>query len=303
MRRAALRGIFPRDTGALLDERCEVCGELRTAAVCQRCGGRVARPELLEPARGGTLAELVTGVRLALSGARLTLRTPRLLVLLVVPLVINVLLFTGMVWLVWANRDLVRPEFASAWPYGLDWLRGVVVIAAETLGVLIGVGIAFVATIILSQAVNAPFLEWLSQAVESLVVGQPDRTPFSFRRFLRTTVLPLFHALWLAVLQALFGLFFLLLSMLAVTAPLAMLGGVWLVALTLCDVAISRKGFPVRERFRRVRRALPLYLGLALPFSVAPFLLPLGVAGATLAELREQRLRAAPAHDGSAVAV
>ena len=76
--------------------------------------------------------------------------------------------------------------------------------------------------------------------------------------------------------------------MLAVTAPLAALGALWLVALTLCDVSIARKGLPVRERFRRVRRALPLYLGLALPFFFAPFLLPLGAAGATLADLRRR---------------
>jgi CysZ protein len=275
--------------------RCDVCGAPLDAPPCPRCGGRVARPELLEPPRGGSVAELYTGVRLALRGARLTLRTPRLLALLVVPLAINALLFAGMVGLVWQYRDLVRPELVAAWPWGLDWLRGVVAVAAQTLGVLIGVGIAVVATVVLAQAVNAPFVEWLSQAVESIVVGQPDRTPFSYRRFVRTTILPLLQALGLALVQGALGLLFLLLSMLAVTAPLAVLGSVWLVALSLCDVAIARKGFPVRERFRRVRRALPLYLGLALPFFAAPFLLPLGAAGATLAELREQRLRAARA--------
>lgn len=272
-----------------MTERCDICGAPTLERPCARCGGRIERPDLLEPAPAGGLSELASGFRLALRGAALTVRTPRLLVLVVVPLLISFLLFSSMVALVWENRDLLRPELVQAWPWGLDWLRRVLVLSAQGLGVLVGVGVALVATVILGQAVNAPFLEWLSQAVESLVLGQPDRTPISAAHLWRTTVLPLFQAVALAVVQATLGLAFLILSMLAVTAPLAALGGLWLVALTLCDVAIARKGFPVRERFRRVRRALPLYLGLALPFFFAPFLLPLGVAGATLADLRERR--------------
>jgi CysZ protein len=269
--------------------RCPVCeSPLAGSAPCSRCGGRIARPDLLEPPPRAGLGEVATGAQLALRGARLTLRTPRLLTLVVLPLALSLLLFTGMAWLVWENRELARPEFATAWPWGLDWLRRVVAGAAEVLGVLIGIGLAIVATVVLSQVVNAPFLEWLSEAVESMVVGQPDRTPLSLRRLWLTTVRPIFQAAALGVVQAMLGILFLILSMLAFTAPLAVIGGVWLVALSLCDVAIARKGLPVRERFRRVRRAWPLYLGLALPFALAPFLLPLGVAGATLASLREQ---------------
>ncbi|HEY8514899.1 MAG TPA: EI24 domain-containing protein [Candidatus Binatia bacterium] len=277
-------------------QRCDVCGDPDPARPCRRCGGRIARPDLLAPPHGGALAEAVNGLRLALRGARLTLYTPRLLLLVVLPIVLSVALFVTLVALIFEYREAMRPEFASAWPWGLDWLRGFVASAAEWLAVLAAIGVSAIATILLSQVVSAPFLEWLSQAVETIVVGQPDATPFSLARFWRTGVLPILQAAAMAVVQAFFGFFFLLLSLLAVTAPLAAVGGVWLVALTLADVAIARKGFPVRERFRRVRRSLFLYLGLALPFFLAPFLLPLGVAGATLAELRErnaERLRAA----------
>ena len=270
-------------------DRCDVCASPLETRPCPRCGGAIARPDLLQPPPGRPAGELGVGIALALRGAGLTLRTPRLFALVVLPLLISALLFAAMVALVWTHRDLVRPDLVQAWPWGLDWLRRGVVAAAEGLGVLIGVGVALVATVILSQAVNAPFLEWLSQAVESLVVGQADRTPFSARRLWRTTVLPLLQALLMALLQTALGLLFLVLSMLAVTAPIAAVGSLWLVALSLCDVAMARKGFPVRERFRRVRRALPLYLGLALPFFLVPFLLPLGVAGATLADLRARR--------------
>jgi uncharacterized protein involved in cysteine biosynthesis len=273
--------------------RCEVCGHPRAASPCPRCGGTIAHPELLRPPRGHALGEFAVGLRLATRGARLTVRTPQLLLLVLLPLAISVLLFAAMVALLWHERGLVRPELAAAWPLGLDWLRRVVRVAAEGLGVLIGIGFALVATIVASQAINAPFLERLSQAVESLVVGRPDRTPFSLRRLWHVVLVPLVQAVVMAALQAAFGLLFLLLSMSAVGAPLAALGSLWLVALTLCDVTIARKGFPVRERFRRVAGDLPLYLGLALPFFLAPFLLPLGVAGATFADLRARGARIA----------
>jgi CysZ protein len=269
--------------------RCPVCASPLHGATCLRCAGRIARPDLLAPLppRSG-LGELATGLELALRGARLTLTTPRLLVLVILPLAITVLIFAGLASLVWGYRDIARPEFVQAWPWGLDWLRRIVAGAAEALGVLVGFGVALVATVVVAQVVNAPFLEWLSQAVESLVLGQPDRTPLSAGQLWQTTVKPMFQAIGLAAIQATLGLLFLILSMAAVTAPLSLIGGVWLVALTLCDVTIARKGLPVRERFRRVRRGFLLWAGLALPFAFAPFLLPLGVAGATLATLREQ---------------
>jgi uncharacterized protein involved in cysteine biosynthesis len=263
----------------------------------------VARADLLEPSLGGAIAEALTGLRLALRGAALTLRTPRLLALVVLPLVISFLLFVGMVATVWEYRELARPELATPWPFGLDWLRRVVAVSAEGLGVIVGIGVAALATVVLSQVVNAPFLEGLSQAVETIVVGQPDRTPLTMKRLWRTTILPVFQAMGVGVAQVVLGFFFLLLSFLAVTAPLAAAGGLWLVALSLCDVSIARKGYPVRERFRRVRRALPHYLGLALPFFLAPFLLPLGIAGATLADLRQRRFASgADASSGGATA-
>lgn len=271
--------------------RCPVCASPAPGGSCTRCDGRIARPDLLEPLqpRSG-LGELATGVHLALRGARLTLRTPRLAVLVVLPLVLSALIFAGLVALVWEHRDAVRPDLVQAWPWGLDWLRRVVAGAAEVLGLLLGFGLALIATVVVSQVVNAPFLEWLSQAVESLVLGRPDRTPLSAAQLWHTTVKPMFQAIALAAIQATLGLVFLVLSLATVTAPLSALGGLWLVALTLCDVTIARKGLPVRERFRRVRHGLLLWAGLALPFFLAPFLLPLGVAGATLATLRDQAM-------------
>jgi uncharacterized protein involved in cysteine biosynthesis len=270
-------------------ERCAICGSPLRGQACSRCSGTVTRPDLLQPPPRGPVSELATGLRLAARGAALTIREPRLLALVVIPLVVNVLLFVAMVTLLWQNREVFRPDFAQPWIFGLDWLRGFAESSVQWLAVIAGIAAAFVLTVIASGVVNAPFLEWLSEAVESIVVGRGERT-FRVGDVWRMTILPIFQALGVAIVQTAFAAIFFMLSFIPFLTPLTVIGGVWLVAVTLCDVAISRKGYPARERFRRVKRQLPLYLGLALPFFVAPFLLPLGVAGATLADLR-QRLR------------
>ncbi len=273
-------------------ERCPACGNSLRAGVCARCGGEVARADLLAPLRRRGPAELLVGLALALRGAALTLSRPRLLALVAAPLVLNVLLFAFLVWLVIARREAFRPEFAEEWVYGLDWLRALLREAAVYGAVLLGILAAAGGTVLGSAVVAAPFLEWLSEAVESEVLGQRDETPITLGYVWSVWIVPVFQAAGVAALQASAALVFLALSLTGVLAPLVFLGGVWLTAVTLCDVVVARKGYPVSARFRLVNRSLLVHLGLALPFALLPFVLPLGVAGATLAYLRERGLRA-----------
>jgi len=270
-------------------ERCVHCGSLLRRGACTRCGGSVARPELLRPAPGGPLGEFLAGLRLALRGARLTLTRPKLLALVILPLFLNLLVFAGLLYLVISNRDLLRPDFEREWILGLDWLRSLIAGAAELFAVLLGIVLAVGGTLLISAVIAAPFLEWLSEAVESIVFGQPDRTPITPHYVWNTWIMPIFQALGVALLQAVLALCFLLLSLTGVLSPLVFVGGVWLTAVTLCDIAVARKRYPIRARFALVTRSLPLYLGLALPLAFLPFILPLGVAGATFAFLRERR--------------
>ncbi|MBI4878637.1 MAG: EI24 domain-containing protein [Planctomycetes bacterium] len=273
-------------------ERCAVCGNAAREGGCARCNGEVARADLLSPLRRRGPAELLVGLALALRGAALTLSRPRLLALVIAPLVLNVLVFALLVWLVIAEREAFRPELAAEWVYGLDWLRLLLQEAAVYGAVLLGILAAAGGTVLGSAVVAAPFLEWLSEAVESVVLGRRDETPITLEYVWSVWIAPVFQAAGVALLQACAALLFLVLSLTGVLAPLVFLGGAWLTAVTLCDVVVARKCYPISARFRLVNRSLLLHLGLALPFAVLPFLLPLGVAGATLAYLRERGLRA-----------
>lgn len=270
-----------------MHERCDVCGTPFRTPPCPRCGGDVARPDLLAPiARRGALAEFATGLDLALRGMGLTLRSPRLLALVIVPFLLTAALFALLVWLVIANRELLRPDFTEPWIRGLDWLRGFAASAAQWLGVVIGIVLACAGTLIGSTVIAAPFLELLSEAVENLVVGQKDQRPLTPAYAWNFWVVPVFQAAGVAAIQGVVGLALLVMSLTGVLAPLTFLGGCWLTAITLCDVAIARKRYPVGARFAQVNAALPLWMGLALPYAFLPLLLPFGVAGATLADLR-----------------
>lgn len=272
-------------------DRCDVCASLLRKGECRRCAGQIDRPDLLGPGRRGPTGEFLVGFDLAIRGALLTLRRPRLLSLLILPLFLNLAVFAGLVYLVLDNRELLRPDFAEEWIFGLDWLRGLMQDAAVFLAVLVGVVLALAGTLLTSSVIAAPFLEWLSEAVESVVFGQGDKTPITPHYIWHMWIVPVFQAAGVAVLQAILAVLFLLLSLTGALAPLVFVGGVWLTAITLCDIAVARKRYPVSARFSLVNRSLSLNLGLALPFAFLPFLLPLGVAGSTLAFLRDRRLR------------
>lgn len=272
--------------------RCDVCAALLRTGDCLRCGGHVAREDLLRPLKsGGPVAEFTTGIRFALRGVVLTLTRPRLLALVIVPQILNLAIFALLVWGVFTYRDLLRPEFEGPWITGLDWLRVFLEGAAVWLSVLAGVVLAAVGTFLLSAVVNAPFLEWLSETVESMVFEHADETPVTPHYVWHVWIVPVVQALGLAIVQGLLALLFLAVSLTGVLSPIVFVGGVWLAAITLIDIAIARKRFPVAERFRQVNRSFALWFGLALPSALLPFLLPFFVAGSTLAHLRDLRMR------------
>jgi len=99
-----------------LKPRCVVCGCLMRGDPCPRCGGSLKRDDLLRPARrGGPVEEFVTGMRIAVRGASLTLARPRLLSLVAIPVLLNLLFFASLVWLILANRESGAPSGSAFW--------------------------------------------------------------------------------------------------------------------------------------------------------------------------------------------
>lgn len=270
--------------------RCAICGQFESGGACPRCNGSLERADLLAPPRRGAVGEFLAGVQLAVRGALLTLTTPKLLALVLLPLFIQLAIVAFAIWAVVVYREQLTVRFDTPWITGLDWLRTALAAVAPWVSVLLLSVAALLVTLVASTAINAPFLELLSEKVEDEVFGGGDATRLSAGHVFFVWIWPIAQALVLALIQALLALVFLVLSLSVALAPLAFVGGVWLVAVSGMDTVIARKRYPVSARFRLVRRSLATQLGLALPWAFLPFLLPFSVAGFTLAYLRDRQL-------------
>lgn len=275
---------------AFLTHHCTTCGEPKGAAGCERCSGSIARPELLGPnERGGFIDEYITGLRLAFRGIGMTLRSPKLLVHILFPALLNLLLFVGLAWFLIQRTNEWLPTFEDPFILGFDWMRGPLRTIVTGLSDVIAVVVALIVMLLTSTIVNAPFHEWISEAVESIALGNQDPRPLSMGRIYTVFLWPLFQAVVLAVIQGALAIGFLLISLSGVLAPLATVGTCWLLALSLADVVIARKGASIGDRFSVVSNSLGAFLGLVTPLFFVPFLIAFFVPGATLLFLRRLR--------------
>lgn len=279
---------------AFLTHHCTICGEPLGPGGCQRCLGSTARPELLRPSdRGSWIDEYITGLRFAFRGIGMTLRSPKLLVHILFPAVLNLLIFVGLSWFLIQRTNEWLPTFENPFILGFDWLRGPLRTVVTGLSDVIAVVVALIVMLLTSTIVNAPFHEWISESVETIVVGSPDPRPLGLGRIYTVFLWPLFQAVVLAGIQGALAIGFLLISLSGVLAPIATVGTCWLLALSLADVVIARKGASIGDRFSVVSNAFPAFLGLVTPLFFVPFLIAFFVPGATLLFLR--RLRTVPA--------
>lgn len=284
------------------DPHCLVCGELASTgrpesgsvADCPRCHGTIEKREWLEPligqgARGNAIAEYWTGLRFGLRGVQLMLSNRRVLSLVVIPALINIALFAALVYLLLTHLGSWLPSFEKPFITGLDWLRPAVRFVVLGLADLIAILAAALSMLTISTVINAPFHEWISEAVESLVLGRHDERPYTPARIWRVLIYPVIQAGFLALFQAVIAVVLFAISFSGVLAPVSTIGGVWLLAVSLVDIVIARKSYAVSDRFAVVAAAAPAWFGLATPLIFAPFLIAFFVPGATLLYLRGLR--------------
>ncbi|WP_326808873.1 MULTISPECIES: EI24 domain-containing protein [unclassified Streptomyces] len=237
------------------------------------------------------MRDLVAGMRYLGRGQRWVLGhgrwfgfglLPALVTLALYAVVLTVLGFWTDDIVTWATP--FADDWSSAWR---GTLRGVFA-ALLWGGVLMLAVVTFAAVTLL---VGEPFYEKLSEKVEESEGGLPPGRD-----------LPLWQELWTALRDSLFVLWRTLLF----TVPLFLLGFVpfvgqtiipvlgfcvsgFFLSLELSSVAMQRRGIPVRERLRMLRRRKALALGFGVPLVLcflvpvaAVFLMPGAVAGAAL---------------------
>jgi CysZ protein len=235
--------------------------------------------------------EFATGAGLLGRGLGLVLRSPRLLLLGLLPALLAGIVYTvALVLLVRFLPDLAAGAtwFADDWA---GWARGTMRffggVAVLGLGLLLAV-LTFTAV---TLVIGDPFYEKLSELVEDRFGGVPDAVDVGFWRALRRNIADALKLVGVSVLVAI-PLFLLGLVPVVgqtVVPVLAGAAGGWLLALELTGVPFQRRGQRLRHRRTALSGNKPLTLGFGSAV-FATFLIPLGavllmpaaIAGATL---------------------
>jgi CysZ protein len=206
----------------------------------------------------------------------------------IVPLIINIVLFGGALWY---GADKFGSFIDGLLPAWLDWLRWLLwpLFAAA---VLIA---AFYTFAIVANFISAPFNSLLAAQVERrLTAGKPSaETPFSIIESLAHEVKKILFLLgWAVPLAVMF-----LIPGVNLLAPFAwLLFSAWMLALEYCDYPMGNHGISFQEQRRLLRRRgfLNLGFGAATLFVTSVPLLnlvaiPAAVAGATALWIENMR--------------
>jgi CysZ protein len=239
----------------------------------------------------GVVRRFLLGAGLLGRGLGLVLRSPRLLLLGLIPaliagLVYAAALFALIDFLPQISRGVTW--FADDWGQGgRDLIRVLAGIAVLGVAVLLGI-LTFTAV---TLAIGDPFYERISELVEDRFGGVPEAVEVGFWRSLLRGV---GDSLRLIGLSVLFGIPLFLLGFLPVAGQtvVPVLGGAvggWLLAVELTGVPFQRRGRRLRHRRAVLRQNRALALGFGSAVFVC-FLIPLGaillmpaaIAGATL---------------------
>ncbi|WP_430780986.1 EI24 domain-containing protein [Actinoplanes sp. G11-F43] len=235
--------------------------------------------------------EFAAGAGLLGRGLGLVLRSPRLMVLGLIPALLSGILYAIALFLLIRNLpDLAATVtwFADDWA---EWLRSTM----RVLGGLTVLGSSVLLSILTFTAVTLligdPFYEKISELVEDRFGGVPDEVDVPLWESLRRSLVDSLKLIGISVLIGV-PLFLLGLIPFVGQTVIPVLGGAvggWLLALELTGVPFQRRGQRLRHRRVVLAQRKPLTLGFGvavfLTFLIplgAVFLMPAAIAGATL---------------------
>jgi len=213
------------------------------------------------------------------------IREPEIRLFVVVPLLVNIVLFSLGIICIAMGLDYVMDRFLPAW---LDWLRFLL----WPLFTLASLVIVFYGFTILANLVASPFNGLLAGAVERHLTGRSDDVPFTWaavRREIVRTVGAEIRKLAYFLLWAIPCLIlFVIPGVNLIAAPLWFLFGAWMMAIEYVDCPLGNHGlpFPAVKGLLRERRKLALGFGsIIMGMTMIPIVnfiaMPVGVAAAT----------------------
>jgi CysZ protein len=274
--------------------RCQNCGHLAPAGEeCPRCEGLTVmahRYKAPDP-QAGWIRNFSLGFNYYLAGYKFIFAHPPLFKYVVIPLIICLLIFVGLVTLGLCNIDLLLGFLDKEWVSWLDWLRMAVYWLAWLLLALLAILVSFFASFLLSFIINSPFYDLLSEKVEDLYLGRKLEEGWSWESFNRMIVIPIRESLKIAAYEIVVMLLLFIFSLFSagLGTVLFAIAGAYFGALTIFDFIMARKYYTLREKKGYMRSNLGFVMGFGTPVYLLPFLTPFAVVGATLGFLSSRR--------------
>ncbi|NBF02368.1 sulfate transporter CysZ [Pseudomonas sp. Fl5BN2] len=245
-------------------------------------------------------APVLSGPQYLREGLKLIL-SPGLRLFVLLPLVINLVLFVGLIYFASHQFSLWVDALMPSLP---DWLSFLSYILWPLFVILVGLMVFFTFTM-LANIIAAPFNGFLSEKVETVVRGTDDFPPFSWGELIAMiprTLAREMRKLGYFLPRAI-GLFILSLIPMVnlVAAPLWLLFGVWMMAIQYIDYPADNHKMSWQDMLAWLRQKRwqslgfggIVYLALMVPF-VNILMMPAAVAGATLFWVRERGVENLP---------
>lgn len=233
----------------------------------------------------------LTGAAYVVKGLRL-LNKPGIRAFVIIPLLINSLLFAGLIWLLGNEFSSLIDSWLPTLPDWLSWLSGLLwlLFAVATLVVL------YFGFTLLANLIGAPFNSYLSTAVEKQVSGRPPSADDDhFMQVLGKTLTSELKKIRYFILWAipLFILGFIPVVNLF-TPALWLLFGAWMMSLEYADYPLGNQGLEFSEIRRQLQGKTFLSLGFGATVMLASMIpifnflvMPAAVAGATLMRIEQ----------------
>ena len=240
------------------------------------------------------MKDLFTGPAYLLEGARV-LRKPGLRRFVVVPLLVNVLLFGALIGLAFGWVEDSSRYLVARLPDWLQWLSYLVI----PVFVLVSLVVIFYSFSIIANLIAAPFNGMLAEAVECHLTGK--RLEGDWRQLLRDIVPSIaseVRKLFYFALRALPLLLLLMVPLVNLAASvLWVLFSAWMMAVQYVDFPMGNHQLFFKDQRARLRKRPLLawsFGGLVMLLTLVPvlnfFVMPVAVAGATVLWVRENGL-------------
>jgi CysZ protein len=240
------------------------------------------------------MRDLVAGPRYLLDGFKL-LGKPGLRRFVLIPLLVNVLLFAGMIGLAYGWVDDSSRYLVAKLPDWLQWLTYLLI----PVFVLTSLVVIFYTFSIVANLIAAPFNGMLAEAVECHLTGKPLQG--DWRQLLRDvlpSILSELRKLLYFLLRAVPLLVLLLVPLVnVIVSVLWVLFSAWMMTVQYIDYPMANHQLFFKDQRARLRKRPLLawgFGGLVMLCTMIPvvnfFVMPAAVAGATLIWVRENHL-------------